>query len=146
MRCHVNILHVADSEWTWFSTRKHCKLMLTEWSAASQMIPDPKWSPNIVYYLTHCNTCQIWSWCTEYSPSVVNRYPAINVISCVAEKNGKIKIAPSFSAIKLCFVINKLNNKTNTLLNVREYPPIWTNSSYGLVGQVSGKIPRDLAT
>ena len=33
-----------------------------------------------------------------------------------------------------CFVINELNNKTNTLLNVGEYLPILTNSSYGLVG------------
>ena len=30
------------------------------------------------YSLTHdCDTAQIWSWCTEYSSSVVNRNPAI---------------------------------------------------------------------
>ena len=75
----------------------------------------------INYYLTHCNSVQIWSWCTEYSPSVVNKCPAIYVISRVREKNGKIKIISSFSAIKLCFVINVLNNKTIILLNVAEY-------------------------
>ena len=31
-------------------------------------------------FKTHCNTVQIWSWCPEYSSSVVNRYPAIYVI------------------------------------------------------------------
>ena len=56
------------------------------------------------YYLKHCNTAQIWSWCTEFSSSVVNRYPAIHVISCVGEKNGKITIVSSFSAITvLCY-------------------------------------------
>ena len=43
------------------------------------------------YRSTHCNTAQIWSWCTEYSSSVVRRYPAIYVSSCVGEKNSKIK-------------------------------------------------------
>ena len=55
-------------------------------------------------YSTHCNTAQIWSWCIQYSSSVVNRYPAIYVISCVGQKTGKIKIVFSFYEIKLCFV------------------------------------------
>ena len=49
----------------------------------------------------------------------------INVISCVGEKNGKIKIVSSFSAIKLYFVIrNVLNNKTIILLTVAENPDL----------------------
>ena len=28
------------------------------------------------------NTTQIWPWCTEFSSSVVNRYPALHVITC----------------------------------------------------------------
>ena len=75
------------------------------------------------YCSTHCNTAQIWSWYIEYSSSVVNRYLVIYVISCVGEKNGKIKIVSSFRAVKLCFVINVLNNKTIFLLNLAEYPP-----------------------
>ena len=52
------------------------------------------------------------------------------MISSVGEKNGKTKIACSFSAIKLCFVINAMNNETITLLNVAEYPlPILFNSA-----------------
>ena len=73
-----------------------------------------------IYYPTHCNTAQIWSWCTEYSSSLVNRHPAIYSVSCVAGKNGKIKIVSSFSTIKLCFVMNVLNNKTIILLNLAE--------------------------
>ena len=42
----------------------------------------------------------------------------------VGEKNGKIKIVCSFSAIKLCFVINVLNNKTIILFSLAEYPLI----------------------
>ena len=63
-----------------------------------------------VYYSTHCNTAQIWSWWTEYLSFIVDRYLAIYVISCVGEKNGKIKIVLSFSALKLTFVINVLND------------------------------------
>ena len=73
-------------------------------------------------YSTHCNTAQILPWCTEYSCSLVNRHPVIYVISCVEEKNDKIKIVSSFSAIKLCFVINVVNNKTIILLNFAENP------------------------
>ena len=80
------------------------------------------------YYLSHCNTVQMCSWCTEYSLSEVNRYPAIYVISCVGEKNGKIKIVSSFSAVKLCFVINVLNNKLIILLNLAEC------DAYGYLG------------
>ena len=79
------------------------------------------------YFSTHCNTSQIWSCCTEYSSSVVNRYPSIYVTSCVGEKNGKIKIISSFSAMNLRFVINVLNNKTNLLLNRTVYPLILAN-------------------
>ena len=39
-----------------------------------------------------------------------------------------------FSAIKLCFVINVLNNKTIVPLNLAEYRLILANSAYGLVG------------
>ena len=46
----------------------------------------------------------------------------------------EIKIASSFSAINLCFVINVLNNKTIILLNLAEYRLILANSAYGLVG------------
>ena len=46
----------------------------------------------------------------------------------------QIKIASSFSAINLCFVINVLNNKTIILLNLAEYHLILANSAYGLVG------------
>ena len=59
---------------------------------------------NLRYYSAHYNTTQLWSWCTRYSLSVVNRYPEIYLVSCVEEKNGKIKIFFNFSAIKLCFV------------------------------------------
>ena len=48
------------------------------------------------YYSTRCNTCQIWSWCGEYSSSVINRYPAIYVISCVGEKMPKQRSPPAF--------------------------------------------------
>ena len=95
--------------------------------------------PLLVWYSTHCNTTQLYRWCTEYSTSVVcvvNRYPAIYVISCVGEENGRIKIVSSFSAIKLCFVIYKLNNKTITLFNLVAYRLILANSPYGLVGLV----------
>ena len=46
----------------------------------------------------------------------------------------QIKIASSFSAVNLCFVINVLNNKTIILLNLAEYHLILANSAYGLVG------------
>ena len=82
------------------------------------------WESTLCYHSTHCNTAQIWSWCTEYSSSVVNRYPAIYVISCIKEINGTIKIVYSFSAIKLCFVVNVLNNETIILFNLAEYPLI----------------------
>ena len=32
--------------------------------------------------------------------------------SCVGETNGQFKMVASFSALKLCFVVNALNNKT----------------------------------
>ena len=86
-------------------------------------------SDNRRYYSTHCNTAHIWSWCAEYLSFEVNRYPAIYVISCVGEKNGKIKIVSSFSAKELCFVINVLNNKTIILLNLTEYPLILATSA-----------------
>ena len=44
---------------------------------------------------------------------------------------------------KLCFVIDVFNNKTMILLNLTETRLILTNSANGLVGQVSGDIPRD---
>ena len=78
----------------------------------------------------HCNVAQIWSWCTEYSSFVFNRYPVISVILCVGDTNGKIKIVSSFSAIKLCFVINVLNNKTIILLNLAEYRPTASSAQY----------------
>ena len=46
---------------------------------------------------------------------------------------------------KLCFVINVLNNKTIILVNLAEHRLILANSTNGLVGQVSGDIPRDFA-
>ena len=91
----------------------------------------------LYYYLTHCNTAKTWSWCTVYLSSIDNGYPAIYVIICVGEKNGKIKIVSSFSAIKLCFVVN--------LFNLGEYPLSLANSAYVLVGLVSSDIPRDFA-
>ena len=67
----------------------------------------------------HCDNVQIWSKRAQYSSCVLNVYPAIYVILCVAEKNG------SFSCFffpnkgrKLCFVIDVLNNKTSILLNL----------------------------
>ena len=60
---------------------------------------------------------------------------ALYLISCVGEKNGKIKFVSSFSAIKQCFVINVLNNKTIILLNLAEYPLISANSAYGLAAK-----------
>ena len=77
---------------------------------------------NVTSYSTHCNTAQIWTWCMEYSSSVVDRYPPIYVISC----SGSVT---SYSAIKLCFVINVLN----IMLNLAEYPLILAYSTYGLV-------------
>ena len=92
-----------------------------------------------MYYLTHNVVLakHVWSRCTEYSSSVVNRYPGIYVISCVGEKNGKIKMASSFSAIKLCFVINELSNKTIILFNVAQLCLLPRRLSY------IGEIPRD---
>ena len=81
------------------------------------------WTTISCHYSSHCNAAQIWSWCTENSSSVVNRYPAIHVISCVGEKN----------AIKLCFVINVLNDKTIILLNRAEHPLVLADSACGLV-------------
>jgi len=46
----------------------------------------------------------------------------------------QIKTVSSFFAIRLCFVINVLNNKTIILLNLVEYRLILANSAYGLVG------------
>ena len=43
------------------------------------------------------------------------------------------------------FVDNLLNNKTNILLNLVEYRLILANSAYGLIGEVSGDIPHDVA-
>ena len=55
------------------------------------------------------------------------------LISCVGKKNGKINTVSSFSAMKLCFVISVLNNKTIIPLNFGEYPLFLANSTYGLV-------------
>ena len=63
------------------------------------------------------------------SSSVVNRYPAIYVISCVGEKNGKIKILSSSSVL-----FNVLSDKKLILLSLVEYPLILANWAYGLVG------------
>ena len=72
--------------------------------------------------------------CTDYLPYVVNRHPAIYVIwRFGGEKNGKMKIVSSFSSIKLCFVINVLNNKTVIPLSLAEYGLILANSAYGLI-------------
>ena len=64
-----------------------------------------------------------------------DRYPAIYVIMCVAEKNG------SFSSFffsnkhrRLCSVINVLHNKTIIPPNLAEYRLTLGNSAYGLVG------------
>ena len=46
---------------------------------------------------------------------------------------------------KLSFVINMLNNKTIILFNLAECRLILAHSAYGLVGKVSGDIPRDFA-
>ena len=43
------------------------------------------------------------------------------------------------------FVDSLLNNKTIILLNLAEYRLILADSAYGLVGKVSGDIPRDFA-
>ena len=77
---------------------------------------------------------------SKYGHSALNirreaqRYPAIYVILCVAEK---IVVFPAFFSNKrrkLFFVINVLNNKTIILLNLAEYRLILANSAYGLVG------------
>ena len=34
----------------------------------------------LCYYLTHCDTAQIWSWWTQYTSPAHNRYPAIYVV------------------------------------------------------------------
>ena len=77
--------------------------------------------------------------------SVVNRYPAIYIVYAVfyfvsCEKNGKIKIISSFSAIIVCFVINLLNNKTIILLSgSHEISPNFSQVN------VSGNIHRIIA-
>lgn len=43
----------------------------------------------ITYYSAYFNTVQLWWWCTQYSSSVHNRYPALYVISCVRRKMAK---------------------------------------------------------
>ena len=37
-----------------------------------------------IKHSTHCNAAEIWSWCTQCSSFVRNRYPAIYVTSCVS--------------------------------------------------------------
>ena len=54
-----------------------------------------------------------------------------------------MKIAPSFSAIDLCFVVNVLNNKTITTLNLAGHRLNLANSANSLVGLVLGDIPCD---
>ena len=41
------------------------------------------------------------------------------------------------------FIVNLMNNKRIILLNLVEYGLILVNSVYGLVGKLSGDIPRD---
>ena len=83
-------------------------------------------------YSTNCNTVQIWSWCTQYLSTVLNRYPAIYVISYVRGKMFKsvleIKVGKN---IFFSCVINLSNNKTIILLNLAEYRLIFANSAYG---------------
>ena len=76
--------------------------------------------------IIHCNTAQI---------SVVNRFLALRVISCVGEKNVKIRDRLQFFCKQI--VINVLNNKTIIQLNLAEYeyPLILANSANGLVVQ-----------
>ena len=90
---------------------------------------------HVIYYSTHCNVnaTQIWPWCAQHSSFAHSRYPAIYVISCVVERNGRVEIVSNFSAIKRCFVINVLNNKTIILLNLAEYHQILANSAFGIV-------------
>ena len=64
------------------------------------------------YYSTHCGNVKIWSRRAQHSSCVLNRYPAMYVILCVAEKNGSYSSFFSHTRRKLCFVINVLNNKT----------------------------------
>ena len=43
----------------------------------------------LCYYSTNCNTVQIWSLCTQYLSTELNRYPAIYVISYTRGKMFK---------------------------------------------------------
>ena len=82
------------------------------------------------------------------SISVGNRYLAVYVASYVGRKSEvrkcrqrDLKMLGCF-VIKwwnreltfICFVINLLNNKTISLLNLAEYRLILADSAYGLVG------------
>ena len=80
-------------------TKPEVSVLINETSCSTVRIMLETSTDIPLYYSTHCNTAQIWSWCTKYSSSVANRYPAIYKISCVGKKNGKIKIVSSFSAI-----------------------------------------------
>ena len=55
-------------------------------------------------FLKFIGHCRVRFYAFFSTTFVVNRFPAIYVISSVGEKNCKIKIVSSFSAIKLCFV------------------------------------------
>ena len=56
-----------------------------------------------------------------YLSSVHNRDPVTYIISCVKEKNGKIKIVSSFRTLKLCFFVNVLITKTYPAQTCRQY-------------------------
>ena len=78
-----------------------------------------------MYYSTQFNTAQLWS-------TDILRYTQFLVSGRKMAKQRSS--SPLLSAIKLCIVIDVLNNKTIILLNLAKYRLILANSAYGLVG------------
>ena len=62
----------------WFM--KHLRVLHTTMIIVLVHLPNTPLPPIhsvMHYYSTHCNTAQIWSWCTECLSSIINRYPVI---------------------------------------------------------------------
>ena len=70
-----------------------------------------------IYYSTHCDNVQLWSWRSSY---VFNWYSAIYTSLCIVVKMVFFQLLHN-KLSKLCFSISLFNNKTIILLNLAEY-------------------------
>ena len=76
-----------ESEWSIHSPYTSASLLVSTYLSPHTLCIHTHYST--FYCSAHHNIAQIWSWCSEYSSSVVNRYPAIYVILRV----GGLKMA-----------------------------------------------------